>query len=519
MYLCASLKSLTLVHLQSDFVRAVDDGADLVELRLDRLRPDELDRIRELEAWLRQNGSRLIITFRAADQGGSRHVDTAERAATLFWAAGLGVRFVDFESAHFACLTDLKDNLVLPPHSPDVEHPSGLLLSEHHFDGRPPRLQNTFLQMTSTAADAIKLVWRARSVQDNFEAFDLLRSQSKPATVFCLGDDGQPSRILGKKFGNLITYCALREGDETAPGQPTLDEMLNLYRWRSINEATCVYGLIGDPVAHSLSPHVYNASFAACELDAVYLPFRVPGDGFAFADFIKAVCDRPWLDIGGFSVTTPHKQNAFLLVEDDLDPVCKRIGAVNTLRFDNGAISGANTDYQAALNWIARGLQCDLPALADKRFDVLGAGGFARAVVAALRLVRANVTIHNRTPDHARILAEAFTCQTTPLDASTRFRGNALINCTTVGMWPDVDRSPIDPHKINPKSVVFDAIYHPIQTRLLKDAHEQGCRTIGGLELFIEQAVMQFAVLTGRIAPREVIYEAACKNLTQPSAA
>lgn len=505
MHLCVSLSSTSLAEIQEDYACAMADGADLVELRLDHLRPEALQRITELESWIKQHAEHLIISFRPIDQGGLYDGETAERISTLMWAGGLGPRFVDFEYAYFQRSPAIQGKVRLmaqPDADGKLRH---LILSEHHFESRPPKLQKKFLDMSTTPAEVIKLVWRARNADDNFEAFDLLKSRARRCTAFCVEPDGVPSRVLGKKFGACVTYCALRKGHETAPGQPTLDEMINRYRWKSIDEHTAVYGLLGDPVAHSLSPAVHNAALAACNLNAVYLPFRVENDGFAFADFIRAVAERPWLDVRGFSVTAPHKHNAFLLTEENLDPISRRTGSVNTLRFEEGDVRGCNTDYQATLNWLTRALECDLPDLADLRFDVLGAGGFARSVVAGLRLVRAGVTIHNRTLAKASELAADFDCEARALQDSTMFEGDALINCTTVGMSSALDRSPVAAERIKPDSVVFDAIYNPPKTRLLADAEACGCRTFNGLDLFVDQAALQFTALTGYEAPRALM--------------
>ncbi len=509
MALCVSLSCTTLDDLRADFATAMAEGADLAELRLDCLEPAEFDRLGEIEGWIRQHADQLILTCRPPEQGGHFAGGAQDRFSTLVWLRTLQPRFIDLEYAAYAYYGDLRDSLDRVSHRDANGGLSGILLSEHHYEGRPPKLQKKFLEMTHSPAECVKLVWGARQAIDNFEACDLQRSHPRPGTVFCTGQDGLASRVLGPKFGSALSYCALRRGAETATGQPTLRDMLHRYRWRSIDEHTEVYGVLGSPVAHSLGPVIHNAALAACGMNAVYLPFRVGGDGFAFADFIKGIAERPWLDLRGLSVTSPHKHHAWLLTRDDLDPISKRIGAVNTLRFADGTVTGTNTDYQAATNWVVRGLDCSLPDLAGRPIDVLGAGGFARAAIAALRVLKAEVTVYNRSLAAANALADAFGCRAAILDDRTAPSGTVLINCTTVGMWPDVERSPLPPEQINRNAVVFDAVYNPRDTRLLRDARDRGCRTIDGLTLFIDQAVMQFTAMTGRIAAREVMTEAA----------
>lgn len=515
MALCVSLNSRTLQELRTGYAEAVARGADWVELRLDYLEPAERARLPELAEWVAAHGRRLIMTCRPRDQGGRYDGPEPERVSTLLEAAGMGAARVDVEAATFRDHPAVRARLESEPGPGDIR---GLILSEHHLEGRPGALSRRFLDLCDSPAEIIKLTWRGRDARDNLEALDLLRTSPRPAAVFCLGHDGLASRVLGRKFGAALTYCALGPGAEVAPGQPTLGELSDLYRWPEISPGTAVYGVLGDPVQHSLGPVVHNAAFTACGIDAVYLPFRLPGDGHMFAEFIQQIMERPWLDVRGLSVTAPHKRHAWLLTEADLGPLPRRVGAVNTLIFSEGGIAGDNTDLPATLQWLARGLDCELPGLAERRFDVLGAGGYARSVVAALRMLGAGVTVHNRTLDRAAALASEFGCSAAQLGPDTRLEGDVLVNCTAAGLNAAPGDGPVRPEQIRAGGTVFDATYNPRPSRLLIQAGQRGCRTIDGLDLFLEQAALQFAAWTSQEPPRPIMRAAALARLDSPPA-
>ncbi|MCP4248533.1 MAG: shikimate dehydrogenase [bacterium] len=320
-----------------------------------------------------------------------------------------------------------------------------------------------------------------------------------PTIALGMGDVGLPSRVLAKKFGALATYCAPSAGDETAPGQVTLEQMLDDYRWAAIDERTRFFGVIGDPVAHSMSPRLFNACFERENVNGVYLPLHVQADGDVLARFLQGCQDRPWLDVGGFSVTVPHKQAAAAWVGDRIEPLARRIGAVNTLVPREDGLAGFNADYAGALEAITGALKCDRAALADLRADVLGAGGVARAMVAGLRDCGARVTLFNRSADRAKVLADEFDCVCRPWsDRNRPSEADLLINCTSLGMWPEVDETPVSAERLAEPLVVFDTVYNPVQTRLLREAAAAGCRIIDGLTMFVNQAALQWAIWMGR---------------------
>jgi 3-dehydroquinate dehydratase/shikimate dehydrogenase len=370
-------------------------------------------------------------------------------------------------------------------------------------------LQTDFLAMLgeslapSPAKKTIpKLVWPARTVRDNFEALELLRQSPRPPIIICTGDEGLASRVLARKFGAFATFAAVAAGREAAAGQPSIADMKNLYRWDTIDAQTRVYGVLGDPVQHSLSPRLHNAAFAATGENAVYLPMRILGSYESFKAFMVEVAARPWLDFRGFSVTIPHKQNALRYLRETggtIDPLAQRIGALNTLTLaPDGHLTGHNTDCPAALEAITTGLTCQDTDLAGLPVAVLGAGGVARGVVAGLADAGADITIFNRTEARAEALSHTFACRHRPWKDRLQTDATLLVNCTSVGLWPDVGASPMPADALVPGMTVFDTIYTPRQTRLLREAAQRGCPTIDGLSMFILQARSQLQLWTGQ---------------------
>ena len=488
-------------------------GADAVELRLDRWsgEPSEWPAVAPVLA-----SRSWIATCRSADEGGEFQGDLRQRVARLLMVAARGDGFVDFEFADWQRSANIRQKILLAATSRGAEtvDDSRLILSSHDFAGRPAKPSGLLDAMSEEQdAAAIKLAWQAESVVDNLEAFDLMRQAIVPAIVICMGPAGLPSRVLAAKFGAFATYCSTGAGEETAPGQATLDEMVNTYRWRSIGPDTRVFGVIGDPVAHSMSPLLFNECFERAGIDAVYLPLLVAGGGDELDRFLSACLRRSWLDLGGFSVTVPHKEAACRLA-DEVEPLAGRIGAVNTLVPRNNTLAAYNTDYVGALTAITETLDCRREELAGKRAEVIGAGGVARAVVAGLCDCGCAVTIFNRDAARAEQLAGEFGCRSEAWDRRVEVTGaDLIVNCTSVGMWPAVEDSPVPPERLGDRPVVFDTVYNPVRTRLLQEAEAAGCRTIDGVSMFVNQAAEQFRLWTGRQVDRSFMRATVEKHL------
>jgi 3-dehydroquinate dehydratase/shikimate dehydrogenase len=495
--LIVSVAASTLEAMRSTAFKALDRGADLVELRLDFLAEATGQGIRALVSEL---GPRCIITLRPFDEGGHYDGPEADRLALLIEASRGGPLLTDIEYSHYRSSANIRQKARLAAGT------NGLILSVHDFAGRPATLSRTMEDMVAESDCGVaKAAWKARRITDNFEAFELLRSVPKPTMALCMGEAGLLSRVLAGKYGAFGTYCSPEQGSESAPGQLTLERLRESYRWDHINADTEVYGVVGSPVAHSMSPAIFNAAFESTGLNAVYLPMLVHPSEDEFRDFMWELLARPWLGFRGLSVTLPHKVHAFRLCRRALDDVSRRSGAVNTLTVMGDQVSGTNTDAKAAVQALTDGLGCENEDLKGLQVDVLGAGGVARAVVAALSERGCRLTIYNRTFRRAAELAETFDCSAKPWEERTRRAGRLLINCTRVGMWPDAEHSPMPVEGLEMGGTVFDTVYNPPVTRLLSDARQRGCDTISGVEMFVRQAATQFELWTGRDAPRELM--------------
>ena len=495
---------------------AIALGADAIELRVDLMGAVSADDLRTLRTTTPGEVS-FLLTIRSAVEGGQWDTGDDERVSRLI-ELGPFVEFIDVELALWRRSANIRQKIELALHRADPAYAVGgedessyvgrrkLILSKHDFHSRPSTLQKDLVEMLSEPACAApKIAWRARSVRDNFEAFEHMRGCAKPPLLVCMGEDGVLSRVLAKKFGAFGSFASLERGMETAAGQPTITEIRNCYRWDALDRKTEVYGVIGDPVSHSLSPAVHNAAFADSGINAVYLPMRVSPGYESFKALMVEVLARPWLGIRGFSVTIPHKENALRWLKEIggcIDRAALRIGAVNTIGIrSDGSVHGRNTDYEAAIAGIQRALERQAKAKAPLRAAVLGAGGVARAVVAALRDLSAETTIYNRTAERARSLADEMGCAAGSWETRHETTFDLIANCTSVGLAPEGEQSPYPSDALRTGMIVFESVYRPVQTRLLRDAAGAGCITLTGLDMFARQAAAQFAWWTGREAP------------------
>ncbi len=270
----------------------------------------------------------------------------------------------------------------------------------------------------------------------------------------------------------------------------------------AINGATELYGIMGNPVGHSLSPAMHNAAFAALGLNKAYLPFAVQEQ-----DVAQAMAGFRALGIKGVSVTIPHKQ-AVLEHLDSIDPVAKKIGAVNTLVITKSSIHGANTDWLGANRALFEKIN-----LQDTSVLLLGAGGSARAIGFGLLEAGASLTIASRTPEKGRKLTQLLGCPWLPLAEAATFKANALVNATSIGMVPQQDMLPIAKEALANFRVVMDIVYAPLKTRLLQEAELAGCQTIDGLAMLLYQGAAQFELWTGQQAPLEVMRQSLLSSL------
>jgi len=304
-----------------------------------------------------------------------------------------------------------------------------------------------------------------------------------------MGEIGLAGRILSLREGSALAYAAVEQ--PTAPGQLSLDAMQHLYRAGQIKRQTRVYGVIGNPIGHSLSPLLHNTAFRARKFNAVFVPFLVDDLG----DFLRSI--KPF-GIAGFAVTIPHKED-ILRHLDDCDPLAARIGAVNTVVVRGGGrLYGYNTDYVGVLRSLERRIQ-----LAGSRVLLFGAGGAARAAAFALTQAGAIVCLSARRPERARALARAVGAHVVARADLHREFFDAIVNCTPVGMHPR-GRSPLRSAELNCR-LVMDMVYRPRTTELLHTARRRGIETVSGVEMFLAQGLAQYEIWTGERAPESVV--------------
>lgn len=493
--LCVAIFVKTAEQARRDSLLAAEHGADLVELRIDALtEPIAVDGL----------PLPCIVTCRPDWEGGQSELAEVDRIELLKKQALLEPKYIDLE------LQTLRGD-------PNLEYAirRPLIVSSHDFRGRPDRLHNLIVEMNESGGAANKVVWTARSIRDNIEAFEILHTALKPTIALCMGEAGLISRILAGKFKAFLTFASLGRGAGTADGQVPIGEMKRLYHWDSIGPGTKVYGVVGSPVGHSMSPAIHNAAFDELGHDGVYLPLLVHEGYESFKAFMESFLAFEPLDLSGLSVTIPHKENALRYLREkgaEVEALAERIGAVNTVIIERTPagpkLRGINTDYGAILDTVTAALTITRQDLAGYRVGVIGAGGTGRTAVAALAHCGATVVVYNRTRERADALAAEFNGHSghvvaAPIEKLCDSCCQIFINTTSVGMSPNVDASPLGerPPKFSPETLVFDTVYNPMHTRLLRDAQAAGARTVGGVEMFVRQAVAQFEAWTGKQAP------------------
>lgn len=502
-YLAVPIAAQNLDQAKRQINSALGGGAEILELRTDYLENLSVDLVKDLIIYAKSIPNKrlpVIVTCRDKRQGGAKDYPLQLRVRILASALKAGAEYIDLEFDNFL-FTEGQEKIKL---ALSQVSKGRLILSIHNFKTKFANIGKQYRRILATYPAAIpKLVYTANHINDCFEAFDLLRNSSGERIVFCMGEAGLISRIIAKKLGSFITFASIDEEKATAPGQLTIKQFKELYRYDFINSDTELYGVIGCPIAHSASPAIHNACFADKDMNKLYLPLLVEGGQGQFDTFLNGVLSRKWLNFRGFSVTIPHKQNALNCVrakQGFIQPLAEKIGAVNTVIIGpDDKLSAYNTDYSAALDAIISVLhsQADLNNLP---VAVIGAGGVARAIVAGLRDAGAKIKIYNRTIKKAKNLAAEFNCDFAPLDSLSDLDAKLVINCTSVGMAPDIDKSPLPREYIKKDMIVFDTVYNPPETLLLKQAREVGVKIIDGLSMFINQAMAQFKLFTGQTA-------------------
>jgi 3-dehydroquinate dehydratase / shikimate dehydrogenase len=453
----------------------------LLEFRLDYLSKPGLA-LPPLKRFLESHpGTVGIATCRRAASGGKFRGSIASQLDVLNKAAAAGYQLVDVE---LQTASKCK-----PEQLRKLRTRAGLILSFHDFRATK-KLEETLEKMLAYPADFYKVVSTATTLADNVAMIKFLSREGDRHSLIgmCMGEQGIISRVLGVRAGSVFTFASAGAGQETAAGQITARELRNVYRIEQVDVATRVYGVVGDPVAHSLSPAIMNAAFRRENVNGVYVALHAK----TLKDLLTCIREIP---IYGVSVTMPYKES-ILAHLDNADSHTNKVGACNTVvRAQDGKLYGFNTDTAG----IVRPLERRLNTLEGARILVLGAGGAARAAVFGLKERGAEVYILNRSLAHAKKLAHQARARIIKRPDLKKAAFDVIINATPVGMGNSRE-SPLQDKEINAR-YVFDMVYDPPETRLMKLATERGAQVIPGIEMFVHQAARQFEIWTGKPAP------------------
>ena len=454
------------------------EWADFIELRLDCLEhdPENLNEI------LKDIRGPVILTYRPSEQGGHRQLTREQRLRFWNHVAPRGERiWWDVES-------DLADDL-----GADW---SRVIVSHHDFNGVPGDLFDIYERLAASPAHVVKIAFQAHDITDCIPAFELLsraHREGREIIPIAMGNAGIATRVLGPAHGAFLTYGSLDDESATAPGQVTARDLRSLYHIDKIDRDTMVCGLIGLPVMHSVSPQLHNDWFAAEGLNGVYLPFEVKD----VHSFMKRMVhprtrELSW-NLRGLSVTAPHKQ-AVIQHLDWINLAAQEVGAVNTIMVKADRLLGFNTDSTGFLVPLVGKFE----SWARRRAAVIGAGGAARAAIKGLQNLRAAVTIFARNVSKAQPLAESFNINCEPLASATFGDYDLVVNTTPLGSGSYIDQSPVSAEQLNGARIAYDLIYNPADTSFLREARKAGCDTVGGLEMLVAQAKLQFELWTGK---------------------
>ncbi|MFO0937620.1 MAG: type I 3-dehydroquinate dehydratase [Gemmataceae bacterium] len=483
--------------VMAELAAAKERGVKFIEMRLDFFR-NAVDFKRLLE----HKHCPWIATYRRTVDGG-RWTGTEEERQTCIRQAIVsgGFDWVDIE-------TDIADSI---RRFGKVKR----VVSYHNMQETPADLEERFEQMLRQDADVYKIAVTPQSAHDVVRVIKIQQNSPKPAIVFCMGELGFASRFLSLKYGAPWIYAAFNKERGVAPGIPGAEDFRTTYPVRSINERTEFYGVCGDPVSHSLSPVLHNHMYQRLRVNAIYMPFLVPKG--TFADHVREYDAVP---ISGYSVTIPHKEEAAKVAKEP-DETVRLSRAANTLiREGPSEYRAVNTDYTAAIDainahLIERSKGETPPKLGQLSALILGAGGVARAIAHALHREGCGLTITARTQDRAnRLSVELGGCRVLDWQGRNNVHCDIAINCTPVGMHPNVDEMPVHVSFLRPGMTIFETIYTPETTLLVREARSRGCFVISGVDLFVRQAAAQIKLFTGQIADLDTMRTIARKALS-----
>jgi 3-dehydroquinate dehydratase / shikimate dehydrogenase len=487
--ICISVCASTVDELREK-IECAATLCDLIELRLDCLNPPSTA-ISQID--IEPN---MILTLRPREQGGNGDLDLKRRQE--FWS-----------SINVVCGADLEEDVIgsVPR---DV---TPRICSFHDFDYNGGELETTYSRLAATDADVLKIAVSANDITDTIETWKLLERAKKDGRnliSIAMGEAGKWTRILGLAHGAYLTYAALDSGGETAPGQITAREMIDVFRVKELDESTEVYGIIAGDTTYTMSPYIHNAAFKAAGLNAVFVPLQVKDPDTFMRRMVLPKTREVDLNFRGFSVTNPLKQPVIQHL-DQVDDAAAKIGAVNTIKIEGGKLLGFNTDAQGFIKPLAE----KFGDLKNTRAVVVGAGGAARACIYSLKNAGANVTIFVRNIQMAGTLADEFGVDVRPL-SSDLSNFDIVVNATPLGTRGKGENETIaTAQQLRGVKLVYDLVYNPTETRLLREAKLAGAQTLGGFEMLMAQAAEQFKIWTGKPAPIEEMTEAARRKLDE----
>lgn len=485
--ICAVIGRSGVDEAISDLVEAGKRKVCLAEIRLDML-----NSLPDLSRFVLASSVPLLATVRRKRDGGHWEGAESDRLELLRLAVASGFAWVDIEEDVIADFPRIGTEK--------------RIVSFHDCTGVPADLGAIYARMAACDADTIKLVCLTSTPGEVASILHLHDNPPKPTVAFGMGDVGQASRIVQLKLGAPFTYAAVNADTIAAPGMLTISQLQLNFGVRRINASTQLFGVVGAPLGHSLSPIIHNNGFRKLGRNDLYVPFTVPKG--MLEEFLTS---HAFLGIRGLSVTIPHKEDACRLAAVR-SPEVVATGSANTLLLgQDGGIAASNTDYDAVLDSVLAGLKNhpDGWTLKGKRALVLGAGGVARSVVCGLTSQGADVRLAGRTQERAEAIASMVPCAVVPWENRHDSPVDIVVNCTPVGMHPDVDQSPVDPGYLVPGLVVMDTIYNPENTLLIRQAREKGAVAVTGLDMFIGQAAAQFKLFTGEQAPVDLMRQVA----------
>lgn len=481
--ICISVCCKNAAELAENIKRAEEFG-DVIEVRFDGLDEKEIP-----AAFVALHSTKpLLLTYRPKEQGGMTDADLAERIA--FWKSNDTSNkkeiWIDNEP-------DLADVVQWPPENSAIR-------SFHDFSGIPRDLPELF-DCLSANGDVVKIAYSVNEITDAIPLWQQLgraKSEQKSFIPIAMGEAGKWTRVLGLAHGAFMTFASPDAGSETAPGQISARDMNDVYRVKELNENTGVYGIIGGNTSYSVSPFMHNAAFKAAGISSVFVPLQVGDLDEFMRRMVKPATREIELNFKGFSVTNPHKQSIKRHL-DFIDETATKIGAVNTVKIEDGKFYGYNTDASGFIEPLIK----KFGDLKNARVSIFGAGGAARACIYELKQHEADVTLVARDLEKAGILAKEFSISIEKLTTDNRpLTTDIIVNATPLGTTGELEKETIaSAEQLKGVKLVYDLIYNPPETQLIHEAYSANVSAIGGLEMLIAQGAEQFKIWTGLAAP------------------